>query len=145
MEYTLRKEASKPQNKEDRDRELLNKKILVVESYPDLTRTFALILQGNGYITESARTTDEAVEKIQNDRYDAVLIDDEPPLVEAQAILQSVVEQRIAKIVITDYSERASHNGADACINKIVKPRELLLLTRKLLKKKQRKGILNLR
>ncbi len=104
------------------------KTILIVENYPDLTRAFTLVLQKSGYSTDKAKTTKEAIEKIQKTRYSAVLIDDEPPEIDTATLLMELNKHNTTKIVITDYPEKAAAQGADGCINKIVKMNELLLL-----------------
>jgi DNA-binding response OmpR family regulator len=114
--------------------------ILIIENYKEIARTFALILQKNGYAAEIAETTAEALEKIQTTRYAAVIIDDEPPIINSAIILQKLNMQKTAKIVITDSPEKAIREGADAYMQKIVKPHELLLITRKALRKKTEVG-----
>lgn len=111
------------------------KKILIIENYKEILRTFALILQKNGYATEIAETTAEALQKIQATRYAAAIIDDESPIINSTIILQKLNMQKTAKIVITDSPEKAIRDGADAYMQKIVKPHELLLITRKALRK----------
>ncbi len=118
---------------------MLKKTILIIENYKELARTFALILQKNGYATDTAETTTEALEKIQKNNYAATIIDDEPPNINSSRILQQLSTHGTAKIVITDYPEKAVLDGADACLNKIIKPDQLLLLTKETLKKKQQK------
>jgi DNA-binding response OmpR family regulator len=111
------------------------KKILIIENYKEIASTFALILQKNGYTTEIAETTAEALEKIKTTHYAAAIIDDESPIVNSTIILQKLNMQKTAKIVITDSPEKAFREGADAYMQKIVKPHELLLITRKALRK----------
>ena len=121
-----------------RSSRLKKKSILIIENYTELAKTFSLILQKNGYSTDTAETTIEALEKIRNNQYSTVLIDDEPPNINTSLILQELNKQKTVKIVITDHPEKAVSNGADACINKIVKMDELilLLLTKEKLRRK---------
>jgi CheY-like chemotaxis protein len=107
---------------------LKEKTILIVENYPDLARAFTLVLQKNGYSTDKAKSTMEALEKIRKNRYSAVLIDDEPPEIDTATLLLELNKHNTTKIVITDYPEKAATQGAHACLNKIVKMDQLLLL-----------------
>ena len=111
------------------------KSILIIENYTVLAKTFSLILKKNGYNTETAETTIEALERIRNSHYSAVLIDDEPLHIDTVVILQELSKQKTVKIVITDHPEKAICNGADGCINKIVKMDELILLTKEKLRR----------
>ncbi len=113
---------------------MLKKTILIIESYSEISRTFALILQKNGYLTDLAQTTQEALEKLASNSYDAVIIDDEPAHIDSAKILENLNQQKTAKIVITDNPEKVSFNTADAYIQKIFNPQELLAITRKTLK-----------
>ncbi len=105
--------------------------ILIIENYTELSKAFSLILRKNGYNTDIAQTTLEALEKTRNNHYNIVLIDDEPLRIDASIILRELTKQKTVKIVITDHPEKAVSNGANACINKIVKMDELLLLLTK--------------
>lgn len=105
--------------------------ILIIENYTELSKTFSLILRKNGYNTDIAQTTLEALEKIRNNHYNTVLIDDEPLHIDTNVILHELTKQKTVKIVITDHPEKAISNGANACINKIVKMDELLFLLKR--------------
>jgi CheY-like chemotaxis protein len=51
------------------------KRILIVDDDPDLVESIGIILRGNGYETDSARNSQEAVERIQAKRPDLILLD----------------------------------------------------------------------
>jgi DNA-binding response OmpR family regulator len=110
------------------------KKILLVENCKSISNVFALILQKNGFTTDIAESTAESLQKICTCQYDEILIDEDPPNVSSKIILQKLANNKTIKIVITDYPEQARLNGADACLEKIVRPIELILITQKLLK-----------
>lgn len=109
------------------------KEILIIEDYEEISRTFESILQKNGYATDIAQTSEEAMKKIRANSYAAAIIDAELP--DSTNILLKLANFNIIKIVVTDYPEKAKLNGADACLMKIVKPNELLCLMQKMLSK----------
>jgi DNA-binding response OmpR family regulator len=110
-------------------------KIIVMDNYKDLATTYASILQKSGYTTDTAQTYKEAIEKTRTNYYSVTIIDAEIP--DSTRILQNLAKTKTIKIVITDFPEEAILKGADACLTKVVKPKELLFLIEKMLKEKQ--------
>ena len=106
------------------------KRILIVDDDKSILRFFSLILQGKGYVTDTAETVRETLEKISNQSYDVVLIDVVLPDANGLDLLKSI-PSTIKKIVITgtisDYNySRAKKEGADAYLMKPIKPEVLL-------------------
>jgi two-component system KDP operon response regulator KdpE len=56
-----------------------NGKILVVDDEPQIRRVMRSALVKNGYIVDDARSGEETLEKIRDDRYDLVLLDRNMP------------------------------------------------------------------
>jgi DNA-binding response OmpR family regulator len=109
--------------------------VLIVDDDEKITKTFARILQRKGFNTDTAQTGTEAIEKTRTNHYAATIIDAEIP--DSTLILQKLAKSKTIKIVITDFPEEAILKGADACLTKVVKPKELLFLIEKMLKEKQ--------
>jgi DNA-binding response OmpR family regulator len=110
-------------------------KIIVIDNYKDLATTYASILQKSGYTADTAQTGKEALEKAHTNHYAVAIIDAEIP--DSTRILQNLAKTKTIKIVITDFPEETILKGADACLTKIVKPKDLLFLIEKMLKEKQ--------
>ena len=53
----------------------MNEVVLIVDDDISVLRTFSKLLQKAGYVTETAETGKEAIEKISKRFYDVVLID----------------------------------------------------------------------
>lgn len=122
---------------ESRRRNYLEKtnKIIVIDNYENLARAYASILQKSGYTADTAQTYKEAMEKTCTNHYALAILDAEIP--DSTRILQKLAKSKTIKIVITDFPEETILKGADACLTKIVKPKDLLFLIEKMLKEKQ--------
>jgi CheY-like chemotaxis protein len=57
------------------DKEKIMAKILVVDDDPDFVEITRIILENNGYDVVSASDSEEAIEKMRNDKPDLVLLD----------------------------------------------------------------------
>jgi CheY-like chemotaxis protein len=57
------------------DKEQIMAKILVVDDDPDFVEITRIILENNGYDVVSASDSNEAIEKMRNDKPDLVLLD----------------------------------------------------------------------
>ena len=111
------------------------KTILVVDDDKSILRTFARILQKNGYEIETAETGKEAMEKADNRNYDLALVDIRLPDMDGTDLLAKLKKQLLntVKIMITGFPSlesgvKALDEGADAYLVKPVKPQELLVL-----------------
>ena len=106
------------------------KRVLIIDDDKSILRFFTLILQGKGYLTDTAETGKEALEKISNQPYDVILIDVVLPDINGLNLLTSI-PSNTKKIVITgsvsdENQKRAQTEGADAYLLKPVKPANLL-------------------
>jgi DNA-binding response OmpR family regulator len=120
------------------------KTILVVDDDKSILRTFARILQKNGYEIETAETGKEAMEKAENRHYDLALVDIRLPDMDGTDLLAKLKKQLLntVKIMITGFPSlesgvKALDEGADAYLVKPVKPQELLVLLEEKLKNRQ--------
>jgi two-component system phosphate regulon sensor histidine kinase PhoR len=109
--------------------------ILIVEDDPNIRETLNTILQRRGYLTDTARTGGEAIEKSQTNLYNVMLLDIKLPDMEGTSVLRRMHETqpRMIKIMVTGYpslenSVAALNLGADAYVIKPVSPDKLLVL-----------------
>ncbi|MDQ1281149.1 MAG: hypothetical protein QG670_2413 [Thermoproteota archaeon] len=106
------------------------KRVLIVDDDKSILRFFTLILRGKGYITNTAETGKEALEKISSQFYDVALIDVVLPDINGLDLLKSI-PSNTKKIVITGSASEENHHkaqieGADAFFLKPIKPDKLL-------------------
>ena len=118
--------------------------ILVVDDDKSILRTFARILQKNGYEIDSAETGKEAMEKADRRHYDLALMDVRLPDIDGIELLAKMKKplQSTIKIMITGFPSlesgvKALDEGADAYLIKPVKSEELLMLIEEKLKIKK--------
>lgn len=104
------------------------KKILVVSGYKPTVRTFTLVLQMRGYLTDTAYTGKELKDKIKTNHYAAMLIDEDLPDMNGIDLLPKLADHKMIKILISDNPAKALCNGADGCFVKPVDPSEILAL-----------------
>jgi DNA-binding response OmpR family regulator len=111
--------------------------ILVVDDDKSILRTFARILQKNGYEIDSAETGKEAIEKADRRHYDLALMDVRLPDMDGIELLAKMKKplQSTIKIMITGFP--SLDEGADAYLVKPVKSEELLMLIEEKLKIKK--------
>lgn len=119
------------------------KKILIIDDDKSILRIFALIIQKEGYETDTAETGEEAMEKFSNNRYDLALIDVKLPDIDGIELLRRIdaINPSMKKIVVTGFVSiedgiKALDSGADAYLVKPVKPEELTKLIKEKLKEK---------
>ena len=116
------------------------KSILIIDDDKSILRFFSLILQKEGYETNTAETGEEAIEKISERSYDLALIDVKLPDMDGMDLLKTInsTNPKMIKIVITGFASiengvKALDSNADAYLVKPVKPEELIrIITEKL-------------
>lgn len=106
------------------------KRVLIVDDDESIARLFKMILQGKGYLVDTAGTGKEAIEKVSNESFDVALIDLILPDINGLELLPKI-HSHTRKIVMTgsatEENERKSLiNGADALLPKPVKTETLL-------------------
>jgi DNA-binding response OmpR family regulator len=108
------------------------KRILVVDDDLSILRVFKNILEKEGYIVEIAETGKDALEKIENEKFDVSLVDVRLPDMDGTDLLLNMPnDSRTIKIIITGFStdevgKKAADYGADDFLVKPVKPEELI-------------------
>jgi DNA-binding response OmpR family regulator len=119
------------------------KTILIVDDDKSILRTFARILQKNGYEIDAVETGKEALEKADAKKYDLALLDIRLPDMDGTELLAKMKKQlqTTIKIMITGFPSletgvKALDEGADAYLVKPVKPEELLMLIEEKMKNK---------
>ena len=119
------------------------KTILIVDDDKSILRTFARILQKNGYEIDVVETGKEALEKADAKKYDLALLDIRLPDMDGTELLAKMKKQlqTTIKIMITGFPSletgvKALDEGADAYLVKPVKPEELLMLIEEKMKNK---------
>ena len=109
------------------------KSILVIDDDKSILRTFTRILTKAGYQIDVAETGKEAIEKVENCKYNLALVDVRLPDIDGTDLLLKLKDsmRQTVKIVITGFPSlevgvKALDAGADAYLVKPVKPEELL-------------------
>jgi len=105
--------------------------ILIVDDDENIRKTLSAILQGKGYITDTAKNGLEAIEKSKAKSFDLALLNIKLPDMEGTKLLTKLPE--MVKIIITGYptlenAVEALNLGADAYVIKPVRPEKLLAL-----------------
>jgi two-component system repressor protein LuxO len=114
-----------------------NKKaILIIDDDLGISRTFSRILEKNGYVTDTAKTGKEAIEKAKTKAYAAALIDMRLPDFDGNTLIAKLPKKNLVKIVITGFPLLAQETKADACLLKPVKAQDLLSTLREILESK---------
>lgn len=103
------------------------KKILIADDEPDVVQLVAMLLKPEGYELVTAETGEDAIEQVQEQRPDLVLLDILMPGGHGFSVLKSIRENpelRATKVMILSsksYAEdrrRALDAGADAYMTK---------------------------
>ena len=109
--------------------------VLIVDDDESITKSFARILEKNGYNTDVAKTGKEAIQKASNKFYNVALIDVFLPDMAGTELLEKLPDNdRMIKIIITGFPTRAKN--ADATLEKPVRPQELLALIKQKIEQK---------
>lgn len=123
-----------------------NKKasILIVDDDESICRTIGLILENEGYRTDSAFSGIEALEKLEKAFYNAALLDIRLPDVEGSKLLKkfNARSPQTITIMVTGYPQlenaiEALNEGADAYFVKPVNPDELINVLKKKLEQQK--------
>jgi len=117
-------------------------RILIVEDDTNIRQTLSTILQQQGYVTDTAKNGQEAIQKTKTKFFNVALLDIKLPDMEGTKLLTTIHETlpKMTKIMITGYPSlenavEALNRGADAYIIKPVKPEQLLTLIKEKLEK----------
>jgi DNA-binding NtrC family response regulator len=108
----------------------MGKSVLIIDGDAGIRRTFARILERNGYRADVAHNAEEALQKMLLKHYDVALVDFCLTDTNGLDFLEKLKEQDsdMARIVITSSVVSASNSAdlADEYLLKPVKPQELL-------------------
>jgi DNA-binding NtrC family response regulator len=109
--------------------------ILIVEDDANIRETINIILQQEGYSTDTAKNGQEAIEKSKTKYFNLALLDIKLPDMEGTKLLTLMHEAlpKMMKIMVTGYPSlenavEALNLGADAYVMKPIKPEKLLAL-----------------
>ncbi len=115
-------------------------KILVIDDDKEVRNMLVSILKSYGYLVETAKNGNEAIQMCETTPFDVALIDIELPDINGTDLLQMLNEKRpkIVKIIITGHpsiknAAKSVNEQADGYIIKPFNVPELLLLIDKLL------------
>jgi len=119
-------------------------KILVIDDDKSIRKIFRINLEEEGYIIDLAESGEEALRKVENQRYNLALIDIKLGDMEGTDLLESFQEKapQMKKIIVTGFPSlqnaiQALNRGADAYILKPVKIDQLLEIIEEQLRKQQ--------
>jgi two-component system response regulator HydG len=119
-------------------------RILVVDDDESIRKVLRSILEEKGYITDTAETGKEAIQKTQSEFYNLALVDIRLPDMDGTEVLASMKETTppMVKMIVTGYPSLqnaidAVNNGADAYILKPFKVDNILNTISEHLKKQK--------
>ena len=101
-----------------------NARILVVDDEPQIRRVMRATLAAQGYFINDARSGEDAIEKLREEKYDLVLLDMNMPGMGGMAACRAISEQWDVAIVVltvrnTDRDKvEALDAGADDYVTK---------------------------
>jgi len=109
------------------------KSILIIDDDRGILDGFKLILERKGYLTDTAETGSEAIEKVRSKYFNLALIDIRLPDMDGTVLLSEFCQlnPELKKIIITGFSTRENailclNLGADTYLEKPVTPGKLL-------------------
>ena len=116
-----------------------NIKILWIDDEFDLLRSQILFLQDKGYTVDSVSNGIDAVEKVRDEIYDVVLLDEQMPGISGLETLEQIKEvvPELAVVMITkseeeDLMDQAIGSKIADYLIKPVRPQQLLLTLKKI-------------
>jgi len=126
--------------------------ILIIDDDDDIQEMLTSLLNQNGYITDTAKTGAEAINKLKSKPFNLALVDIVLPDMRGTQLLPQMKEisPKIRKILITGHASldnaiEALNLGADAYITKPFDPPRLLkVIEEKLNDQREEKRVLNL-
>jgi DNA-binding NtrC family response regulator len=118
--------------------------ILIVDDDENICRTISLVLENEGYGTDSANSGTEALKKLDKAYFNAALLDIRLPDVEGTELLKTfrTNSPQTVKIMLTGYPKlenavEALNQGADAYLIKPVHPAKLVQVLNEKLKQQE--------
>jgi CheY-like chemotaxis protein len=122
------------------------KKILLLDDEPDFVKVIKARLEANNYDVITASNGKEALEKVESDKPDAILLDILMPDMDGYQVCESLKQEKktadIPIILLTGkeleprgIDERCLKLGIDAFLPKLVEAKDLLAKIEEVLKK----------
>jgi len=123
----------------------MQQRILIIEDDPTVHKPLKEILEGVGYIVDTAETGKEAIEKTNKNLYNLALVDIRLPDMEGTKLLTMMKQTtpKMMKIILTGYPSmentiEAVNRGADGYIIKpVLDMKELVNTIKEKLKQQQ--------
>ena len=119
--------------------------ILIVDDDESICRTMSLILENEGYKTQTAYTGKEALERSKTAFFNVALLDIRLPDIEGTKLLKKLNQTapQTIRIMVTGYptldnAVEALNGGADAYLMKPVNPDDLIKIIRDKLQQQQK-------
>ena len=119
--------------------------ILIVDDDANIRETISLILQQEGYSTDTAENGKEAIEKTKTRYFNLALLDIKLPDMEGTKLLTIMhsAQPKMMKIMVTGYPSlenavEALNLGADSYVMKPIDPEKLLALIKDKLEEQSR-------
>jgi DNA-binding NtrC family response regulator len=116
---------------------------LIVDDDPQVRNTLTSILEGVGYLVETAENGKEAINMCENTPFDVALIDIELPDIKGTELLRILKEKqpRMVRIIITGHpsienAAKSVNEKADGYVLKPFNVPELLVMIKKLIEEK---------
>lgn len=116
---------------------MTGKNVLVVDDDEDILKGLKEILENEGYTVDTAKTGQEAMEKLKSCSYDLALLDIRLPDIEGVKLITQIHEssQKTIKIMITGYPSlknavESMNLGANGYIIKPIDPEKLLAIVK---------------
>jgi len=113
-------------------------KVLCVDDEHEVLVTMCRVLEGAGHTVSSAESAQEAVAKISNNAYDAVVTDWRLGDASGRAVVQAAKNNSTVPVVVVTAFVNEAYNAAepfaDLYLEKPVNPEELVIVVNELLK-----------
>lgn len=95
---------------------ILEKKVLVVDDDPVIGRSFSGVLSGKGYAVITARDGEEALKKINSEKYDIVFTDIKMPGISGIEVAKRIREKQpwLPVVIITGFGSDDNRKQAEA-------------------------------
>jgi DNA-binding response OmpR family regulator len=123
-------------------------KILIVDDDKGITDTLTIILNGEGYDTDTATNGEMALKKAENEFFHLALLDLKLPDMSGTQVLRKLhmISPRTVIIMVTGYptidnAVESLNLGASAYIMKPVNPEELLRFVEEKIREQEKKSI----
>ena len=116
-------------------------RILVVDDDPQIRRVMRVTLTGQGYEVDDARSGEDALETLREERFDLVLLDMNMPRMSGLELLEAMKKdaamKKIPVVLVTteesdEQTQRGLEAGAAAYVKKPFKNEELIAVVQRL-------------